>query len=147
MAAHAPQPPSAAYSFVSYPAEYAFSPGGYPPMPHMDIPGMQHATGPYSPHPHFATNIAFAHLGHPPPSPIVTHAHLPPSPTIHGSHTQTPPSPDRYSESKALRQLCSTISKMQGTMKDLAERQEQILDRMSLLEQRGIFFLRSSSKT
>ncbi|KAF8535634.1 hypothetical protein BDD12DRAFT_751385 [Trichophaea hybrida] len=106
-------------------------------MPHMDLPGMQHPSSPYSPHPHYATNIAFAHLGHPPPSPIVTHAHLPPSPIIHGSHTQTPPSPDRYSpESKALRQLCTALTKMQGTMKDLAERQERIFDRMSLLEQR-----------
>jgi hypothetical protein len=39
---------------------------------------------------------------------------------------------------KVLRQLCTAMTKLQSTMKDLAERQEQILDRMSLLEQRGM---------
>jgi hypothetical protein len=155
MAAHAASP--AGYSFVSYPsAEYAMSPGAYPGSPqmsamsHMEFSGMQHHL-PYSPHSHFPT---FAHLGHPlahgsPPSPIVTHA-LPPSPThsghgysSHSGHSsQTPPSPDtrNSSEMKVLRQLCTAMTKLQSTMKDLAERQEQILDRMSLLEQRGTFY-------
>jgi hypothetical protein len=39
-----------------------------------------------------------------------------------------------------MRQLITAMTKMQTTMKDLAERQEQILDRMSLLEQRGVFW-------
>jgi hypothetical protein len=81
--------------------------------------------------------------------------YLPPSPVIHGTHTP-PTSPDRYqhhhhhsssssssasegkAEIKAMRQLTTAITKMQGSMKDMAERQEQILDRMSLLEQRGM---------
>lgn len=156
MSAHAASP--AGYSFVSYPgADYALSPGAYPGSPgpqmsamaHMEFSGMQHHL-PYSTHPHFPANLAFAHLGRPlaqggPPSPIVTHA-LPPSPTHsgygHSSHSghssQSPSSPDarNSSEMKVLRQLTTAMTKLQNTMKDLAERQEQILDRMSLLEQR-----------
>jgi hypothetical protein len=124
------------------------SPGAYPGSPqmaamaHMEFSGMQHHL-PYSPHPHFPANLAYAHLGHP-PSPIFTHS-LPPSPAHSGhgssSHSsQRPPSPDarNSSEMKVLRQLCTAMTKLQSTMKDLAERQEQILDRMSLLEQRGM---------
>lgn len=40
-------------------------------------------------------------------------------------------------DAKAMRQILSQMTKMQNTIKDLAERQEQILDRMSLMEQRG----------
>jgi len=41
-----------------------------------------------------------------------------------------------------MRHILTAMTKMQSTMKDLAERQEQILDRMSLLEQRGKFYTR-----
>ncbi|KAA8895192.1 hypothetical protein FN846DRAFT_785368 [Sphaerosporella brunnea] len=117
-------PPPPGYSFVSYPAEYAYSP--------CSCPG-----------PHIDTQTAYS-----------PQCYMPPSPGIHGTHTP-PTSPDRYSphshshshssgssaslekaEIKAMRQLCAAITKMQGSMKDMAERQEQILDRMSLLEQR-----------
>lgn len=78
--------------------------------------------------------------GHLPPlpgSPVMSHGHLPPSPIIHSSQ-QIPSSPDRYTsaEAKVVKQLINAMTKMQNSMKDLAERQEQILDRMSLLEQR-----------
>lgn len=150
MGSHTPQPSSVGtYSFMPYPAEYAFSPGmTYPPMPPMDHPG-----SPYSPHPHFPSNLAF-HMGHPPPSPITSHSHLPPSPPAPSSPGRSDRERDREhdrererererdrvsTETKMIRQLCTTIAKMQGTMKDLAERQTEILDRMSLLEQRCTF--------
>jgi hypothetical protein len=124
MSARTPPPPPGApmYSFVTYPTDYGYSPCACP-GPHMES---------YSPQPY-----------------------LPPSPVIHGTHTP-PTSPDRYqhhhhhsssssssasegkAEIKAMRQLTTAITKMQGSMKDMAERQEQILDRMSLLEQRGM---------
>lgn len=152
MAASAPPPPStASFSFVSYPADYVVSHTNYGssphPMPaipaqisHMEYPS---GTGPGSYPPHYATNFAFAHLGPlaqtGPPSPMMAHAHLPPSPVIHHSPlAQAPSSPDRYSaDTKVMRHILTAMTKMQSTMKDLAERQEQILDRMSLLEQRG----------
>lgn len=124
------------YPYVSYPAEY-YPPAMYPGSP-IVMPSMppleQLPSGAYFPHPHFR---------HAPPSPDM----FPPSPVLHGQHShQSPPSTPCSSSSserteraevKVLRQLCTAITKMQSTMKDVAERQEQILDRMSLLEQRG----------
>ena len=138
------------------PAEHApsSSAGSIPPPP---------PPPPYLHYAAYAHHHAHHHMGHHghhpplPPSPIITGAHLPPSPVMHHSQHQpqhphphphphqypnqqstTPPtSPDRNAESKAMRQLCTAIAKMQSTMKDLAERQEQILDRMSVLEQRS----------
>lgn len=134
------------YSFVAYPgaaADFAYA-GGYPggmSHGHMDLPGSGGV-----PYPHFPPTMAFpAMAGYPPPPHV--HGGAPPSPVFsqpsHGSQQQqqqtAPPSPDRagYStEVRVMRQLCTAMTKLQNTMKDLAERQEQILDRMSLLEQR-----------
>ena len=54
------------------------------------------------------------------PSPIMQH--LP----INGSHND-----------KTMRQLLSTMTKLQNVMSQIAERQGDILDRLSLLEQKG----------
>lgn len=145
MASRAPPAPSATsgYSVVSYPAEYIYSPGGYPAHPHgmpavSSMPVMECSAMPTSPpgYPtHYATGIAYAHmsqLGQAPPSPMLAHAHAPSSPH------HAPSSPDRSSaDTKVMRQILTAMTKMQSTMKELAERQEQALDRMSLLEQRG----------
>lgn len=164
MPTHAPTPPStASFSFVSYPpAEYIYPHNyGAPPqsvhpmpgmsMPQMELPGVVTSGPPSYPSP-YATNMAYAHLGpmgNPTPpnvSPMLAHSHLPPSPVMHNPHSlpQTPPtSPDRCNaDSKVMRHILTAMTKMQSTMKDLAERQEQILDRMSLLEQRGKFYTR-----
>lgn len=77
----------------------------------------------------------------------MAHAHLPPSPVTHGSSAHSPSREDRWSsgsgpardEGRAMKQMMQTMAKMQTTMKDMAERQEQVLDRMSVLEQRGGF--------
>lgn len=128
------------YPYV-YPSEY-YSPAMYPGSPIVmpTMPPLEPLpSGAYFSHPHYR------HAA--PPSPD----NFPPSPILHSQHAhshQTPPSTppsssERSSERseraevKILRQLCSAITKMQSTMKDVAERQEQILDRMSLLEQRG----------
>lgn len=134
------------------------SAGSVPPPP--PPPPYLYAAA-YAHHAHHHLGHHGHHGHHPPlpPSPIVTGAHLPPSPVLHHlqyqphphppphppphphqnqQSTTTPPtSPDRYAETKAVRQLCTAVAKMQGTMRDLAERQEQILDRMSVLEQRS----------
>jgi len=152
MPTHAPTPPSTTgYSFVSYPTDYIFPHNSYaippqimpsmPPMsmPQMELPGVATA-GPMYPNPY-----AYAHLGpmgQPTPpsvSPMLAHSHLPPSPIMHNPNApSTPPtSPDRCSaDTKVMRHILTAMTKMQQTMKDLAERQEQILDRVSLLEQR-----------
>ena len=144
--AHAPPTPSSSgYSFASYgPTDYAFPPpANYGPMPHMDLP---HSGGHYSTHPghpHFTLNHrdSFCQMRtQRPPSPVTPHSHLPPSPKY--SNAQRPPSPGRHSpercspEMKVMRQLCSSMAKIQSTMKEMAIRQEQIMDRMSLLEQK-----------
>ncbi|KAI5779328.1 hypothetical protein EDC01DRAFT_719095 [Geopyxis carbonaria] len=110
-----------------------------PALPHMDISAIQHSGHyPHAPHPHYATYAHLQPMAQGPPSPIISHSHLPPSPVAHPSTVQTPPSPDRSSstDAKVMKHLLTQITKMQNTMKDLAERQEQILDRVSVLEQR-----------
>lgn len=134
------------YSFVAYPgADFAFA-SGYPGPPPSSMPHahMDLSNGGPLPYAHFPPTMPFAHMGY-------SHSHVqgaaPPSPVFsqpsHASQQNAPPSPDRASystEVKVMRQLCTAMTKLQNTMKDLAERQEQILDRMSLLEQRGRFF-------
>lgn len=122
------------YGYTSdyYSPIYPGSPIVMPSMPPLEpLP-----SGAYFSHPHFRHGAT--------PSPD----NFPPSPILHGQHVhshQSPPSPSSSSSSerteraevKILRQLYSSITKVQSTMKEVAERQEQILDRMSLLEQRG----------
>ncbi|RPB11718.1 hypothetical protein P167DRAFT_574920 [Morchella conica CCBAS932] len=155
---HPTTPPSTAgYSFVSYPTDYIYGPDPRnhvvsQPQPiqaiqmhQIELPGIQ--TGATAYQPYYPSNIAYAHMAPmgqqtPPsgPSPMLAHSHLPPSPIMHHPHGNpppTPPSPDRCSaDTKVMRHILTAMTKMQSTMKDLAERQEQILDRMSLLEQR-----------
>ena len=126
------------------------------------MPSMQRMEQPATPYQQYS-QPHYSHRGHQvvpaspraPPTPSMSHSRLPTSPVMRSSHPyHTPPtSPDRYSspspissssgsnverqEAKMLKQLCAAMTKMQGTMKDVAERQEQILDRMSLLEQKG----------
>lgn len=112
----------------------------------MELPGVSPPGPPTYPSP-YATNMAYAHhlgpMGQPTPSvsPMLAHSHLPPSPVMHNPHVPpSPPSPDRHSaDMRVMKHILTAMTKMQSTMKDLAERQEQILDRVSLLEQRGEF--------
>ncbi|KAL0638148.1 hypothetical protein Q9L58_002761 [Maublancomyces gigas] len=111
-------------------------------MHQVDLPGIQ--TGVPSYQPYYPSYAHIAPMGPqtPPsgPSPMLAHSHLPPSPIMHHPHGNpppTPPTPDRCSaDTKVMRHILTAMTKMQSTMRDLAERQEQILDRMSLLEQR-----------
>ena len=149
MATYAPIPtPTPGYSFISYP------PPSDPYTPHfpashtlVDMSGMS------SPHPYSsaaAHHFAAAQYSHLPPSPMLTHTHGPPSPVTHGSgRAHSPNSPDRHSqgsapsqvEGKLMRQMMAQMQKLQGTVREMAERQEQVLDRMSVLEQRGWWLL------
>lgn len=156
MASHPTTPPSTAgYSFISYPTDYIYGPDPRnhivsQPQPiqtmqmhQVDLPGIQAGVPNYQPY--YPSYAHMAPMGPqtPPsgPSPMLAHSHLPPSPIMHHPHGNpppTPPTPDRCSaDTKVMRHILTAMTKMQSTMRDLAERQEQILDRMSLLEQRG----------
>lgn len=136
----APSPPTGnGYPFATYPGDYLFSHHGfetpppghgrnsYPPpqqVPPVDLPMMPQNPNGYPPH--------MAAMMQPGGAPV---GQIPPSPIMHNSMPTGHASPQ---DAKMLRHMMQMLAKMQNMMKDVAERQEQILDRMSVLEQRGM---------
>lgn len=126
---HGPHPPQA----PPLPHPIRTSHSGHPPLHHtyvvqphapppVDLPIMPH-TPPY--HPHVAAMMR-------PASPI---SPVPPSPVMQQTspNSSTGAHPD-----KAIRHILSTVTKLQGIMSQIAESQGEILDRLSLLEQKGV---------